>query len=54
MTISSEIRKDVRMPSLPTLTQHTAGNLSQSNKTGERNTRDSNREGGNQITPICR
>jgi hypothetical protein len=39
---------------LPTLSQHSARIPSQSNKRRERNTRNSNREGGSQIVPICR
>jgi hypothetical protein len=51
-TISSKIRNEARVPTLPTLFQHSAGIPSQSNKTGERNT--INREGSHHIFPICR
>jgi hypothetical protein len=53
-TISSKIRNKARVPTLPTLIQHSVRIPSQSNKIGERNTRDSNREGRSQIIPICR
>jgi phosphoribosylaminoimidazole-succinocarboxamide synthase len=53
-TISSKIRNEARVSTLFfTLTQHSAGIPSQSNKTGEISTRDSNREGRSQIVPVC-
>jgi hypothetical protein len=45
---------EARVSSIPTLTQHSTRIPSQSNKTGERNTRGSNREGGSQTVSICR
>jgi hypothetical protein len=53
-TISSKIRNEARMSTLPMVIQHSAGNPSKSNKTGERKAKDSNREEGNQIVLIGR
>jgi hypothetical protein len=44
-TIFSKIKNEARVSTLPTLIQHNAKLSNQSNKTGERNARDSNREG---------
>jgi hypothetical protein len=52
--ISSKVRKDARVSTLSTLIQHNLGILSQSNKTGTRNKRNSNRKGRSQTIPICR
>jgi hypothetical protein len=48
-TVSSKIRYETNMSILPTLIQYSAGIPSQRSKTGERNTRYSNREGRSQI-----
>jgi hypothetical protein len=53
-TILSEVRKETTVSTLPILTQYSIGIPSQSNKTGERNKRDSDSEGKGQIPPICR
>jgi hypothetical protein len=48
------LKSGMRQRCILTVIQHSANNLSQSNKTRERNTRDSKREGRSQIVPICR
>jgi hypothetical protein len=53
-TISSKIRDEVRVFTPRTLIQHSIGIPIQSNKTGERNTKNSNREGRSQIVLMCR
>jgi hypothetical protein len=53
-TICSKIRNESGISTLPTLIQYSAGIPSQRNKTGERNTRDSNREGRSSIVPVFR
>jgi hypothetical protein len=53
-TISSKIRDEVRVFTPPTLIQHSIEIPIQSNKTGERNTKNSNREGRSQIVLMCR
>jgi hypothetical protein len=47
------IRMKLRVPTFSILIQHNFGNTSQSNKTGRRNKRNSNRK-RSQIIPICK
>jgi hypothetical protein len=47
------VRNETRIPTFPTLIQYTFGIPRQSNKTREKNKRDSNKEGRSQNIPIC-
>jgi hypothetical protein len=53
-TISSKVRNQTRVFTLSTLTQHSLGIPSQSNKTGRRNKRNTNWKRSSQTLPICR
>jgi hypothetical protein len=46
--------RETRVSTLSTLIQHSLGIPSQSNKTGRRDKRNSNRKGRSQTIPICR
>jgi hypothetical protein len=51
-TIASKIRNEAKVSTVSTLIWHCAGIPSQSNKTGERNSRDSNRERRSEIVKL--
>jgi hypothetical protein len=53
-TISTKIRNKTILSTFSILIQYSFGSPNLSNKTGARNKRDTNREGRNQIIPICR
>jgi hypothetical protein len=53
-TLSSEVRNETRVSTFSTLIGQSLGVPSQSNKTGRRNKRNSNRNERSQIVNICR